>query len=220
MSGQAHHRREDVVLALATEMLRSFGEVSVRGVGHQHGPHDISRRHSRCSPRDGPRTPAPATLCFSFGRVASTRIGWSIRAEDGPTIRLIARGDALDKNDPPFAENELLGRVAAVIRRGKRIDLDVRASRCGQRLLRWIAQRSDSSVKWLLRWHSLRGRLSPEFDCRPQAESSGSPRSPCDGRQRLLFASFDGLAPSNLARPSKSAAFRFSCRPTTRISAA
>jgi hypothetical protein len=78
-------------------------------------------------------------------------------AADEP-IQLITRGDALDKNDPPFSESELLGRVTTVLRRGKRIELG-RHPAAGQRLLRWVVQRWGGSVKWLLRWHSLRARL-------------------------------------------------------------
>ncbi len=91
------------------------------------------------------------------GRFYAHRLVDRKMAADVP-IHLITRGDALDKNDPPFSENELLGHVTAVLRRGKRIELD-RHPDAGQRLLRWVVQRSGGSVKWLLRWHSLRARL-------------------------------------------------------------
>ena len=106
-----------------------------------------------------PRAPVPETLCSSSGRAVSTRIGWWIKTEEGGPIRLIARGDALGRNDPPFAENEMLGRVAAVVRGRKRIELD-RHPAAGQQLLRWIVQHSSGALKWLLRWHSVRMRFA------------------------------------------------------------
>ncbi len=128
MSGQANHRRQDVVANLAAEMLRSFGEFRFVAWGSSMVPSIF--------PGDTlivrPETPEGAhrgdiVLFVRGGRFYAHRL--VNKAESGPLL-LIARGDALGRNDPPFAESEMLGRVAAVVRGRKRIELD-RPSRCG-----------------------------------------------------------------------------------------
>ncbi len=157
-SEKATHRHEKIVMALTAEALRSFGEVRsvVRGASMVPTmfPGDIVvvRRKTARTAR-----PGDVMLFFREGFFCAHRLMG--RTQEGGPIRLIARGDALDKDDPPFTEDEVLGRVEAVIRRGKRIELGRRpaASQC---LPRWIVQCSRSRVKWLLRWHLLRARLS------------------------------------------------------------
>lgn len=160
MKAQAPHQREDIILSLATEMLRSFGEFQFVAWGSSMvpalfpGDTLVVRRAAPEDIRAG-----QVVLLAREGRLYAHRL--VDKRIVGPTTRLITRGDALGEYDPPFTENELLGRVAAVTRRGKRIELfDDARMPVGQRLLRWIAQRSDSGVKWMLRWHSLRVWLS------------------------------------------------------------
>ena len=158
MSEQAFHRHEEIVVNLATEMLRSFGEIRsvVRGASMipTMFPGDVVvvRREKASTARLG-----DVMLFFRDGLFCAHRL--VDKTQRGEPVRLIARGDALAKNDPPFAEKELLGRVTAVIRRGKRIELDGVHSVASQRFFRWLVQRRGRSVKWLLRWHSLRARL-------------------------------------------------------------
>jgi len=158
MGAQGNRRSEDIVLTLTTEMLRSFGEVRsvVRGASMvpTFFPGDIVvvRRETAQTARKG-----EVMLFFRQGFFCAHRL--VDKTQESEPLRLIARGDALGKDDSPFAADELLGRVTAVIRHGKRIDLDARSA-ASQRLLRWIVQRHGGSVKWLLRWHSLRARLS------------------------------------------------------------
>jgi signal peptidase I len=160
MSEQAIHRHEEIVVTLATETLRSFGEIRsvVRGASMipTMFPGDVAvvRRETASAAR-----PGDVILFFREGLFCAHRL--VDKTQEGEPIRLIARGDALDKNDPPYAEAELLGRVTALIRRGKRIELDGAHSAASQRLLRWVVRRRGSSVKWLLRWHLLRVRLFP-----------------------------------------------------------
>lgn len=157
MSEQANHRHEEVVATLAAEILRSFGEFQFVAWGSSMVPSIfpgdtlVVRRETSEGARNG-----DIMVFVRDGRFYAHRL--VDKAEEGGPIRLIARGDALDKNDPPFAQNEMLGRVAVVIRGRKRIELDQHPS-VSQRPLRWIVQRSRSSVKLLLRWHSLRTRL-------------------------------------------------------------
>jgi len=158
MGGQPHHRSEDIVLTLATKMLRSFGELRpvVRGASMVPTlfPGDVLvvRRESARTARQG-----DVMLLFRQGFFCAHRL---VSTGEAASARLITRGDALPQDDPPFGEDELVGRVTSVIRRGKRIELDRVTSRMSHRLLRRIVRRSQGSVKWMLRWHSLRSRLS------------------------------------------------------------
>jgi len=158
MSEQANHRHEEIVVTLAAEMLRSFGEIRsvVRGASMipTMFPGDVAivRRETACTAR-----PGDVMLFFRDGFFCAHRLVDKTRG--GEPVRLIARGDALGKNDSPFAGKELLGRVTAVIRRGKRIELDDAQATTIQRFLRWIVQRHGGSVKWLLRWDFLCARL-------------------------------------------------------------
>jgi len=158
MSAKANHRHEEIVVTLAAEMLRSFGEVRsvVRGASMiptmLPGDVVIVRRETARTAR-----PGDVMLFFRDGLFCAHRL--VDKTQEGEQVRLIARGDALGKNDSPFAGKELLGRVTAVVRRGKRIELDDAQAATSQRLLRWIVQRHSGSVKWLLRWHLLRARL-------------------------------------------------------------
>ena len=160
MGPQANHRRkdEDIVLSLAKEMLRSFGEFRFVALGSSMipalfpGDTLIVRKethHYSC---------VGDVLLFSrAGRFYAHRLVH--KTEENGYLRLITRGDALDKNDPPFTESEMLGRVAAVIRRGRCIDLERHAGR-RQLMIRWLVRRSDSAAKWVLRWNRLRGRVA------------------------------------------------------------
>jgi Peptidase S24-like len=159
MSEQANHRREDIILSLAMETLRSFGEFQFVAWGSSMVPSLFPGDTlivRRAAPEDACN--GDVVLLARKGRFYAHRLVDRKMAADGP-IQLITRGDALGKNDPPFSENELLGHVTAVLRRGRRIELAWHPD-AGQRLLRWVVQRSGGSVKWLLRCHSLRARLS------------------------------------------------------------
>jgi hypothetical protein len=172
MSGQANHRRASAVLSLAAEMLRSFGELRFVAWGSSMVPSIwpgdilVVRRGTPQGARSG-----EVVLFFREGHFYAHRL--VSKAEERELLRLIARGDALSRNDPSYAESEMLGHVAAVIRGRKQIEL-ARHPAAGQRLLRWIVQRSGSSVRWLLRWHSLRMRLGRDRT-QPGAMSSGNP---------------------------------------------
>ncbi len=158
MSGQANQRREDVVVNLAAEMLRSFGEFRFVAWGSSMVP-SIFPRDTLIVQRETPEGARPGDIVL-FVRGARFYAHRLVdKAEESGPIRLIARGDALRGNDPPFAENEMLGRVAAVVRGRKRIELD-RHPAAGQQLLRWIVQHSSGALKWLLRWHSVRMRFA------------------------------------------------------------
>ena len=129
MGAQANHRREDVVLSLAKETLRSFGEFRFVAWGSSMLPSvfpgdTLIVRHETAET-------APVgviVLLARQGRLYAHRL--VDKTQESGQLRLIVRGDALSSDDPPFAEDEVLGRVTAVIRRGRRIDLDGKNPRC------------------------------------------------------------------------------------------
>ena len=158
MSEQAHHRREDIAVTLAAEVLRTFGEFEFVAWGSSMIPAVFPGDTLIVRKETHERVCAGDVVLFARdGRFYAHRLVEKIET-DG-SVRLIARGDARDRDDPPFAEGDLLGRIETVIRRGKRFDLERRLG-VGQRMLRWIVQRSEFGAKSLLRWHSLRGRLA------------------------------------------------------------
>lgn len=78
---------------------------------------------------------------FSAHRVVEKVVG------AGRTL-LITRGDALRAPDPPVSPEELLGRVTAILRGGRR--LEPHLTRRG-RLASWVMSRSDLCIKLALR---------------------------------------------------------------------
>jgi signal peptidase I len=155
---RAKQSREGIILNLAVEVLRTFGELRFAALGASMlpaifpGDTLIVRRETARSARRG-----DVVLFFREGRFCAHRL--VDKMEEGGRLSLITRGDALCKNDPPLAENELLGRVTAVVRGWKRIELGEQPA-ASEVLLRWAVRRSGSAVKWLLRWHSFRTRLA------------------------------------------------------------
>lgn len=157
MKVTAEGRREDVILELAAEILRSHGRLQSAASGSSMLPSIfpgdvlVVSRASVCSVRCG-----DIVLFFRGGRFCAHRLVG--KAEESGRRSLITRGDALLKNDFPVAEHELLGRVTGVIRGGRHIELGAHLDASG-RLLRSTLRRSHGAVRWLLRWHSLRTRL-------------------------------------------------------------
>jgi Peptidase S24-like len=162
MSGQANHRRDEIVVTLAADMLRWFGEFRFIAWGSSMVP-SIFPGDTLIVQRETPEGARPGDIVLFVRRARFYAHRLVDKAEEGGPIRLIARGDALRGNDPPFVENEMLGRVGAVVRGRKRIELD-RHPATGERLLRWIVQHSSGALKWLLRWHSVRVQFAANAD--------------------------------------------------------
>ncbi len=156
--GQVHEAREGVVLSLASEVLRTSGGLRFAALGASMVPAIfpgdilIVRRETARRVRCG-----DVVLCFRAGRFCAHRL--IAKLEEGGRLSLVTRGDALRENDPALAESELLGRVTAVVRGRKRIELGGRAT-AREDLLGWAARRSNGVVKWLVRWNTLRARLA------------------------------------------------------------
>jgi hypothetical protein len=80
-------------------------------------------------------------------------------------VLFATRGDALPQEDPPVDGSQLLGRVTAILRYGKRIN-PANHVRPWKKFLRWGVQNSTMFAKTLLAAHLLRARIfgsgSPE----------------------------------------------------------
>lgn len=176
MNGSANQRREGVIVKLAAEALRLSGEVRLVGLGSSMlpaifpGDTLIVRRETARSARRG-----DILLCFRQGRFCAHRLVDKRKEKGG--ISLITRGDALGTNDPPVAEDELLGRVTAVVRHGKRTELRGRLA-ARERLLQQALRSSSGALKWLLRWHSLRSWLARSPGAAP-AQLEAKPAGSC-----------------------------------------
>lgn len=155
--GRARDVREEIMLSLASEVLRKSGGLRFAALGGSMVPTIfpkdilIIRHETARSARTG-----DVVLYFRESRFCAHRL--VEKTEEGGRLSLVTRGDALAQNDAPVAEDELLGCVEAVVRGRKRIELDGSPSR-GELLLRWAVRRSNGLAKWLLRWHALRARL-------------------------------------------------------------
>jgi signal peptidase I len=145
-------------LSLAAEALRAFGELRFVARGSSMLPAIfpgdilIVRREAAAGVRLGDVVLSYRERRFCAHRVVRT---WNPDARFG----FITQGDALTETDPPIGEDELLGRVTAVLRMGKRIELDERKGKWNV-AMRWALRHSNSTVKWLLRWHGLRTRFA------------------------------------------------------------
>jgi signal peptidase len=160
--------RETVELALAVEVLRSFGELRfvARGASMLPAifPGDILlvSRQPAASVRCG-----HVVLTSRNGRFYAHRL--VRKMEEGGQHLLITGGDAFADEDPPFPFQGLLGRVTAVVRGRKQIEL-AEKQWAGQKLLQWAVRHSDALAVWLLRWNSLRARIA-------RNEGAASPKS-------------------------------------------
>jgi signal peptidase I len=154
----AIQKRETMKLELAAEVLRSSGEVQfvARGASMVPAifPGDVLLvRHE---PMAAMR-PGDVALWSRDARFCAHRV-LQIANINGKDV-ITTSGDALRHQDAPVRDDEFLGRVYAIVRRGKRIDIAQPPS-LAQRAVACLAQRSDSLTKWLLRYNSLMWRLA------------------------------------------------------------
>ncbi|HEY6443906.1 MAG TPA: S24/S26 family peptidase [Candidatus Acidoferrales bacterium] len=153
--------RAAIELALATEVLRAFGELRFVAQGSSMLPSIfpgdtlLILRQPTASVR-----PGHVVLFSREGRFCAHRVVRAIEVDAQPF--LITCGDALTQEDLPVPEHEFLGRVTAVLRFGKRIELEQTKS-VPSFCLRWAVRRSNSVGTWLLRWHALRTRIARRF---------------------------------------------------------
>lgn len=128
---------------LAAEVVRQFGEVSLRVTGTSMlpsvWPGDILtvRRREAAEVR-----PGQILLCYRDRQFVAHRL--VARRGDG----LITRGDSLPYYDEPFREDEVLGQVVKVMRRGRAVDPSPNRWYCGAS---WILRHSELCTRMLLR---------------------------------------------------------------------
>lgn len=145
-------------LALAAEVLRSFGELTFVARGSSMLPTIFPGDILVVS-----REPAATVRCGHVvlvtrgGRFYAHRV--VRKMNEGSRNVLITRGDALGDEDPAVPEYDLLGRVRVVVRGRKWIGLAEKPW-TGQKLLQWAVRHSDDLAVLLLRWNSLRARIA------------------------------------------------------------
>jgi signal peptidase I len=167
----AARNRETLKLDLAAEVLRSSGELRfiARGASMIPSifPGDILLVHRQSIGEAGR---GEVALWSRDGRFYAHRVIRTANS-DGESV-IVTRGDALNRDDPPVGGAEFLGRVLAVERRGKQMELAASQS-TGAQLLRWLARHSDGATKWILRYHSLRRWFAGSSALIPANSGSG-----------------------------------------------
>jgi len=155
-------RRSELKAELFWETLKSFGQswLAVTGTSMLPSiwPGDVVevRRQSAAE-----ISPGDVVLCARPGGFLAHRV---LAKLPGPTgERLITRGDAQRTPDPPVSPEELLGRVTAILRNGRRLE---------PHLTRWarlassVISRSDFCTRVLLHLHRVMANSVSE----PRAE--------------------------------------------------
>jgi signal peptidase I len=162
--------RAAIEVALAEEVLKSSGKLRMMARGSSMIPtifpgdillveHDPLARFR----------PGDVVLASRGGRFFAHRI---VRVTAlGGAPRVITRGDSLRQDDPAFSPEQILGRVASLVRGHRQIELggpdDLKASRA----LRWWVRNSYVVATGVLWLHSLRSRArSPEGAARTRIQ--------------------------------------------------
>lgn len=149
--------REAVTLELAEEVLRSSGRLQFVARGSSMIPAILpgdvllARHQSIHSIRRG-----EIALWSRDGRFCAHRV---LRLEEADERReIVTRGDALRRDDQPIQADEFLGCVYAIVRRGKRIDLNRRQT-LWSRSTAFLVRRFEFAAKCFLLYHSFARRL-------------------------------------------------------------
>jgi signal peptidase I len=149
--------REEVPLDLAAEVLHRFGEVRIVELGRSMIPsiypgdlltiRSVQPSNARCG---------DIVLHLRAGRFCVHRVTrqWQERGR----LMFVTWGDAAARQDPPFEENLLLGRVTAIVRRGRPVKFP-QMDTLGMKLLRRTVRKSEAAATDLLRWHLLLTRI-------------------------------------------------------------
>ena len=153
--------RATAELSLAQEILHAFGELRFVAQGSSMLPSIFPGDTLLVSRQPDASVRSGQVVLFSReGHFCAHRVVRTTEVEARPFV--VTCGDALTQEDSPVAAHELLGRVTAVLRFGKHIELE--ETRTGSSLwLQWTVRHSDSVGTWLLRWHALRTRFARRF---------------------------------------------------------
>jgi signal peptidase I len=128
---------------LAAEIVRQFGEVRLKVTGTSMlpsvWPGDILTVQRR---RSNDIQTGEVVLCYrNQGFVAH-------RLVDRRGAQFITRGDSMPQPDPPFSEDEILGPVIGILRKGRAINPSPNWWYCAAS---WILRHSDLCTRILLR---------------------------------------------------------------------
>ncbi len=155
---QSAPSRQAIKLELATEVLRSSGELRFVASGASMVPavfpgdilivRNQPIERARCG---------DVALWSREGRFYAHRVVRTAKA--GERAAIVTRGDALNQDDAPVESDEFLGHVCGVVRRGKHVDLGA-SPNVGALIVRFLVRRSDGVTKCLLLYSSLRWRLA------------------------------------------------------------
>jgi len=155
-------RRNELKGELFRETLKAFGQARLAVTGTSMlptiWPGDVVevRRESVAEISAG-----DVVLCARHGGFLAHRVVYRgtgvspVRHGQDAHATLITRGDALRTPDAPVSPDELLGRVTAILRRGRRTEPRLTRSR---RLASWIMVRSDFCTRVLLHIHRIISR--------------------------------------------------------------
>ena len=152
----------DTRLDLAAEVLHRFGEV--RFIAHGGSmipsiyPGDLLTVRSD-SASDARRGEIVFFLLGGRPFVHRVMRKWPERNR----IAFATRGDALPKEDPSVDASQLLGRVTAIQRRGKYVEIVAKPGRF-IRAHRWAVRNSPAYTRLLLAVHALRMRIAGRSD--------------------------------------------------------
>ena len=158
----AAHGRGVIECDLFLDVLRSFGAARLAVTGTSMlpsvRPGDVLevRRQSAAEVM-----PGDLVLFQREGRFFAHRVVEKIRRQ-GRTL-LVTRGDRLLQCDPPVSPEELLGRVAFIVRGDSHVV--PRLTRWG-RIASWALSRSDLATRLLLRWRAGRDGSSGRLENR------------------------------------------------------
>jgi signal peptidase I len=139
--------RDAVKRDLTAEVIRRFGEARLKVTGASMlpslwpGDEIAVRRQSAAGLSAGQVVLGYRNQAFVAHRVVAIRDG-----------AVVTRGDALAYEDAPFREDEVLGVVVSIMRRGRRVGL---SPAWWQRVTSWMVQGSELCTKVLLRLQRL-----------------------------------------------------------------
>jgi signal peptidase I len=138
--------RDSLGCELAAEVLRSTGRLRLRAVGGSMmpaiWPGDIL---SVCSHDAAEGHPGDIVVFRRAGRLVTHRLVERTVCRD--RIQWATRRDRVHRNDAPVSNHELLGRVTAIARGGRRVNPRLTLPK---RVAAWILRRSDLYTRALL----------------------------------------------------------------------
>jgi signal peptidase len=172
----AAHTAAALKCELAGEVLRSFGNLRFAATGWSMLP-TVWPGDTLVVDRVGSDQVCvgDVVLVGREGRLCAHRV--VSKKEDSANPSWITQGDAMLAPDPPVGGDELLGRVAYVIRAGRLVEVPAKLS-VVERLTAGVVGRSVSAARALVHLH----RIVQPFE-KPAPEKSAQEKSvlPCQG---------------------------------------